>query len=213
MSKGDRESQRQLTKAEAARKERFEATKTQLEADGYQTVDLTVGMVHANVMALVLGLPIVVLLGVLFLFNNPVLSGGFQGLDIFQFFLVLIILIPIHEFIHGLFWAIFAKGHWQGISFGFIVRYLTPYCTCMEPLRKGQYIIGGIMPTVILGLLPAVVAIFTGSGQLFWIGAIMILCGGGDLTIILKLLRFQSHSKDVIYIDHPYQGGLVAFVR
>lgn len=69
------------------------------------------------------------------------------------------------------------------------------------------------MPTIILGIIPAAIAIFNGSVTLFAIGAIMTLAGGGDLTIIMKLIMFKTRGKEVVYMDHPYQAGLVAFVK
>ena len=57
------------------------------------------------------------------------------------------------------------------------------------------------------------IAIFTGSVTTLLMGALMVLCGGGDLTIVLKLLRFHSAKKEVRYLDHPYQAGLVVFTR
>lgn len=55
--------------------------------------------------------------------------------------------------------------------------------------------------------------IFTGS--LFWfiMGELMILAGGGDLTILLKLLRYKSKKEEILYMDHPYECGLVVFER
>ena len=80
-------------------------------------------------------------------------------------------------------------------------------------LTKSQYIVGGIITTVLLGIVPAVISIFTGS--LFWfiMGELMILAGGGDLTILLKLLRYKSKKEEILYMDHPYECGLVVFER
>ena len=69
------------------------------------------------------------------------------------------------------------------------------------------------MPTVLLGILPAAAGIFTGSMVLWGIGAVMIFAGGGDLAIFLKLLSFRPGTGDVVYLDHPYECGLVAFLR
>jgi len=80
-------------------------------------------------------------------------------------------------------------------------------------LKKGQYIFGAVMPTVILGVLPGIVSIFTGSYSLLILSALMILGGGGDLAIILKLLMFRTDGEDRLYMDHPYKAGLVVFVR
>ena len=55
----NQEKERKLTPAEEARKIAFEKTKKELLDKGYEEKDLTVGIVYANVMALVLALPIV----------------------------------------------------------------------------------------------------------------------------------------------------------
>lgn len=107
----------------------------------------------------------------------------------------------------------FCKKGRKAISFGFIPQYLTPYCTCNEPLKKGEYITGALMPTLLLGFLPAAGASVTGSAVLFCISAVMIFAGGGDLTIVLKLLRYKTESSEALYLDHPYQAGLVVFLR
>ena len=69
------------------------------------------------------------------------------------------------------------------------------------------------MPTVLLGIIPAVVAIFSSSWLVFVIGCIMILSGGGDMTIVLKLLMYRSEKQEILYMDHPYEYGLVVFER
>ena len=83
----------------------------------------------------------------------------------------------------------------------------------METLKRSQYIWGALMPTLVLGILPGVLSIFIGSLWLFWLSAAMILAGGGDLAIVLKLARFQADCQQALYMDHPYEAGLVAFVK
>ena len=207
---------RKLTKAEEKRKKIYEEEKQKLIDAGYTEKDLTIGVVYANVMAFVLGLPIIIVLGIFFFkynLSNSEMSFTFTIKESVIFLISLLVLIVVHELIHGAFWGIFAKDYLKSIEFGFMVQYLTPYCCCKEVLTKGQYIIGGIMPTVILGVIPAVVAIFTGSWLVFLIGCIMILSGGGDMTIILKLLMYRSPKQDILYMDHPYECGLVVFER
>lgn len=208
--------ERKLTKAEEKRKRIYEEEKQKLIEAGYTEKDLTISVVYANVMAFVLGLPIIIVLGVLFFnnnFNSSRESFTFTMSECVIFLVVLAVLIVVHELIHGAFWAIFAKNHLKSIEFGFMVQYLTPYCCCKEVLTRGQYIIGGIMPTVLLGVVPAVVAIFSGSSLLFAIGCLMILAGGGDLTILLKILMYRSKKEEILYMDHPYECGLVVFER
>ena len=43
-------------------------------------------------------------------------------------FLFAIVGIVVHELIHGLTWACYAKSGWKSISFGVMWKMLTPYC-------------------------------------------------------------------------------------
>ena len=213
----DAENKRRLSKAEEKRRTVFEMKKKEFLSQGWHTADLTVGMVYANVMAILLGLPIILFLLILYLlrlFYGPEsAAASWRGADFVLIFLFCLLLIFVHELIHGITWAVFAKKGRKAISFGFIPQYLTPYCTCNDPLKKGEYITGALMPALLLGFLPAAGAIVTGSAVLFCISAVMIFAGGGDLTIVLKLLRYKTESSEALYLDHPYQAGLVVFLR
>lgn len=213
-----RETERELTKEEQKRKEQLEVLRKDMTEKGYREEKLTVSVIRANVMTLVYALPIIAVLLVAFCLLNKgaiaaYVSADTALLEIFISLLVLVALIVVHELVHGLTWACFTSNGWKAISFGFIAKYLTPYCTCNQPLKKGQYLAGSLMPTILLGIVPCVVATFIGSVSVFGVGALMIFAGGGDLTISAKLLSFRPNSKDVVYFDHPYEVGLVAFVR
>lgn len=209
----EKERGRALSPAEQRRKARFERQKAELEAQGYVMRDLTVGLVYANVMALVLALPVCAPFVAVFLWRAP--DGAFRvsmaGLVLFL--ALYAAMICAHELIHGAVWAVFAPSHWRAVEFGFIKEYLTPYCTCGEPLEKWQYVVGALMPTVLLGLLPAGAAAVTGSAPLLLLGLALILGGGGDMTIVLALLRHRSAARATVYLDHPYAAGVVAFER
>ena len=133
--------------------------------------------------------------------------------DLLFAFLAFVVLTVVHELVHGLTWSLFAKSGWKSVSFGVIWKYLTPYCPCNEALSSSAYIVGALMPTLVLGILPVLAAYATGSLFLLVVGLLMILGGGGDLTIALKMLRFKPDGGEVLYLDHPYECGLVAFVR
>ncbi|MEA5020287.1 MAG: DUF3267 domain-containing protein [Gordonibacter sp.] len=204
---------RKLTKAEQERKVAYETFEEDLGKQGYHKHNLTIGVVRANLYAIGLTLPIVAVLIVVFFALHPADSLSFNFTSIFAVVAVFFLLIIIHEAIHGLAWGAFAKGHWRAVSFGFMVQYLTPYCTCNEPLPKHAYIIGALAPTVLLGLIPTAVGIATGSGIWLAVGLLLIVGGGGDLAIVIKLLRFNPKESDVLYLDHPYECGIVAFTR
>ena len=162
-------------------------------------------------MAVIIMLPFAVISCIVYFLVNPnSWSFSFTGIVFWITFLLLIIL---HEAIHGLTWGAFNKRHWNAISFGIIWHSLTPYCTCAEPLKKAQYIIGAVMPTLILGFGLLGVAANLGNHTLFVLSLCIIFGGGGDFLIILKLLRYKCYNKTVLFYDHPYECGLVAFEK
>lgn len=207
--------ERNLTPAEQKRKADFEKICEEMEQRGYLKKDLTVGILQANIIAVIIMLPFVIAaLGIYFIINqigSIDLSFTFGGYIVFL--ITFILLIVLHEAIHGLTWGFFAKGHLNAIKFGIIWKVLTPYCTCAEPLTKWQYIVGGAMPTLILGFGSAVIAAVLGNIWLLALSVIMIFAGGGDFFIILKMLLYRSQNKEVLYYDHPYECGLVAFEK
>ena len=205
--------ERTLTNAELARKEAFEQARVELEAQGYRIHPLVISVVSANVGALATALPLDVVLGAGFFLLHPFGSVSFQLVDLLFAFLAFVVLTVVHELVHGLTWSLFAKSGWKSVSFGVIWKYLTPYCTCNEALSRRAYIVGALMPTLVLGILPVLAAYATGSLFLLVVGLLMILGGGGDLTIALKMLRFKPDGGEVLYLDHPYECGLGAFVR
>lgn len=211
--------ERVLTKAELHRKENFEKLKMELEKEGYRQIDLTISVVRANVMALVLSLPFIILAAFAFSqINSPKeLLGAFYGKEFlieWWFFVAgMLLLTVVHEGIHGIIWAAFAPKHFKSIEFGLIVKYLTPYCCCKEPLKKGQYILGSLMPAIVLGVLPIVISCFTGSVWWFFMGCVMFLGGGGDMEIVRCLLMHRSKKEEQICLDHPYECGVVVFER
>ena len=131
---------RKLTSAEQKRKADFERICEDMEQKGYLKKNLTVGVLKANIMAVIVMLPLVVVAFVAYLMINPIDSIEFfiSFPEDIVFFAAFILLVILHEAIHGLTWGIFAKGHRKAIAVGFIWKMITPYCTCTEPLAKWQ---------------------------------------------------------------------------
>lgn len=201
--------ERKLSKAEQKRKEDFEKLTEKLTKEGYKSNHITMSALAGNIYAFVAVLPVVAPLLILYfiMWNEISLSMAESGIAC----LVFIVLVVVHEFIHGVTWSFFTEKGWKSIAFGFILKYLTPYCHCSEPMKKHQIIIGALMPTIILGIVPAVVAILCGSSFLMTVGILMIYGGGGDILVTYKLLRYRSDGKDVLFIDHPYEIGTAVF--
>lgn len=217
----NKDTQRELTPDEAKRNAYFENQKAQLEKDGYKAHDLTTSVVKANIMAILMVSPFVLIFSILYIVvNKATVADLVYGAIHFESFLSLVLVLVglfllsiVHELIHGVSRAAFAKNGWKTISFGFIKKYFTPYCTCNEPLTKFGYIVGAMMPAIVLGFIPAIVAIAIGDTRIFYMAMLMILAGGGDMFTTYLLINFRTKGKKSTYIDHPYLVGLTAFVK
>ena len=125
---------------------------------------------------------------------------------------VLLVLIVVHEMIHGVTWSRFTRKGFKDIEFGVIWKYLTPYCTCSEPLTRWQYITGAMMPGLLLGIVPCIVGCITTDIRVLSVGVLMTIAAGGDILII-KMILDNKTSKTALYLDHPTDVGLVIFQK
>lgn len=204
-------SERKLSKAEVRRKQALEVLESQMKKQGYQIKELKISALRANVVAMVISAPfwLAFLVPFVILHGNPFA----QDYNALLFVLAMIAGIVIHELIHGLTFAIFTEKGWKSIEFGIIWEYVTPYCTCSEPMKKGPMIVAAIMPTIVLGFLPAVLGIITGKWVIMFFAIILIMGGGGDMMIILNILKYRSKGKEVLFLDHPYEIGTIVFEK
>lgn len=205
--------EKKLTKAELKRKEQFETVSAELEAEGYTKNEQTIGLVYANFMAIIAMLPFVAaLVGSYYCVNNNVIPE-LSPVSLIAYFPLCLVLTVVHELIHGITWGAFAENHFKSISFGVMWQMLTPYCSCNEPLKRWQYMLGGAMPTIVLGTVLGISSIALGNFLLLILAVVMIFGGGGDFLIFLKLIFYKSKGKDVIFYDHPFECGFVAFEK
>jgi hypothetical protein len=209
----EQEKKRALTPAEEKRLRRFETLCGEMEEKGYRKCDLTVGIVRANVLTIVMAVPICAVAVFLFRRLNPDSGYGLSGTQLILWLVGMLALTVVHEGIHGLTWSFFAPGGFKDIEFGFMKQYLTPYCTCGMPLKKRPYIAGALMPLVVLGIVPWIVSLLCGSTLLLYLSLVMILGAGGDMLIVFELLRHRSSAAEQLVCDHPTQAGCVLFER
>ncbi|MCR4563671.1 MAG: DUF3267 domain-containing protein [Clostridiales bacterium] len=210
MKKTD-EKTRKLTKAEQKRQEKFEIKKAELEEQGYEMKEHTLGITYANIMAFVVALPLIIPVIVLYV----LFDGGYiiEKGDMALFLIFDIVLIVVHEAVHGVTWACFAKNHLKSIEFGIMPEMCTPYCTCSEPLKRRQYIIGSLMPLFTVGFIPSAFAVATGKFWLLLVGVVMIVGAGGDIIITHRMLKYKPEKDEIVYYDHPTKCGFITFER
>lgn len=117
-----------------------------------------------------------------------------------------LIAIPIHELIHGIVFARYAKHGFRAIRFGASLSMGAVYCHCKDPVKVKHYRRAGIAPMIVLGWMPLVFALLTGVHWIYIFGLIMTMASFGDLMVWFKLLKFNS---ELMIRDHPGQLGFI----
>lgn len=178
----------------------------------------TINIVTANIVSIgILVVSALVLYGIFFLiwdypdwfYKEKLIEVMDQFRTNYLMFMgALIVGIVVHELIHGLTWAMYAKTGFKSISFGVMWKMLTPYCHCSEPLKVSHYSIGALMPLIVLGILPSIAAICLKS--LFWLtmGVIFIAAAAGDIMIVWNL---RKEKPENMVLDHPTEAGYLVY--
>ncbi|QNF33143.1 DUF3267 domain-containing protein [Adhaeribacter swui] len=179
----------------------------------YQQQELTVNAGKAQLQAVLYFIPFIALFGLPYylLWGSQLTKENYKnvipgtGLVGFAFLIGIIFIgILVHELIHGLTWASFAKQGYKSMRYGVLWKSFTPYCHCKEPLRVKHYIIGALMPAILLGILPSVLALITGNLGLLLFGLFFTLAAGGDFLIVSLLRKEPFHH---LVQDHPSKIG------
>ena len=178
--------------------------------------EVTISAGKANIYALVFLIPIIIILAIPYYYIWPEqftieqIKGYLDARDAWTYIdiaiglVILLISIITHELLHGLGWSIYAKNGRKSIKFGVNWKFLTPYCHCNEPLLLNKYRFGSVLPAIILGIIPSIIAIITGHLGLMAFGFFFTFAAGGDF-LILWLLR-NENSTDFVQ-DHPDKIG------
>ncbi|MDI6402525.1 DUF3267 domain-containing protein [Balneolaceae bacterium ANBcel3] len=151
------------------------------------------------VMAFAAFLPFIIVWGMPgpIVFFDPVegsfgVTMGNWALSILAFGVAIIVGAFIHELIHALFFLPFLSSGFKGLSFGISKKNLALYVHIKEPLSIWGFRTGVIMPFILLGIVPLIAGLFTGSFFVFLFGFIMAQSAAGDLFLIQKAWRLHS---------------------
>jgi hypothetical protein len=179
------------------------------ELEGYKKEKLTIDIGWANAFGLIVILPIAIVYGLPYYLVWMSEIDFAKALDEYpsripMYTLVMLVGIVIHELIHGLVWAYYAKRGFRSIKFGVLWKMITPYCHCKEPLKVKQYIMGAIAPAIILGVLPGIIAIPIKSFGMLLFGIFFTVAACGDFLIIQLL--WKENWEDLVQ-DHPSEAG------
>jgi hypothetical protein len=167
----------------------------------------TISIEKANLVALAFILPITLFyaLPYYFIWKENVF-GSLKLITLWIFLASIPLGIILHEFLHGLTWAIFVPNCFKSISFGIKWEYLMPYCHSSSPLKVWQYVLGGLAPLLFMGVLPAVYSLIYGGKLVMFFAMFFTWAAGGDIQILWMLRKFR---KDQLVLDHPDDPGFI----
>lgn len=177
--------------------------------ENYEKEMLTIDLVKANVKALYYLIFFAVIFAVPYLliwgFNSkPLFETGNKIIDYAFPFLLFVTGIILHELVHGIFFARYAKNGFRSVKFGIMWKALAPYAHCKEPLKIKQYTIALLTPLIFVGIIPAIIGLLTGSALLTIFGIILSGGAAGDL-MIYDLIK-KENPEDYVQ-DHPSEAG------
>jgi hypothetical protein len=167
----------------------------------------TISIARANYIALLLIIPESLLFALPFFLiwgDNVFTALRFQSLLVL--FLFIILGAAIHELLHGIAWAVVTRTGFKFIRFGMKWEYLTPYCHYIEAMKVWQYVSGGIAPLLVMGILPAIWAMYTGNTLVMFFGLFFTWAAGGDIQALWMLRRL---SRSQMIYDHPEELGFI----
>jgi len=165
--------------------------------------DLSISMARANVIVLFISIPIAMLQ-----FLTFSMAHGIENLGMTWNFIVVVAVVflsvILHELIHGITWVISGHKSFSAVKFGFQWKTFTPYAHLKEPVEVNAYRIGGFMPGFILGILPYILSLLLGDGNLFWFSLVHTAAAGGDWLILWLI---HNVKRGMLVEDHPTNAG------
>lgn len=104
-----------------------------------------------------------------------------------------ILLIILHEFFHLLGFRVFAKVPWKKMKVGVNFKEGIAYATT-DMLMTNRAIRGALLlPFWLTGILPALIGLYTGSGVLIILSALLIGGAVGDFAMYKQLKKSPDH--------------------
>ena len=132
---------------------------------------------------------------------------GFEIL--WKFYLGYLIGIILHEGLHAFGFIVFGKVKMSDIKFGFIWKYITPYAHCKVSMKVKSYRIALLLPVILTGIIPLILALSIGNGLLLSISVFLIAGGVGDWIVFRKIYTFPA---DAQLEDHPNAIGCIIHI-
>lgn len=165
--------------------------------------DLSISMARANILVMFISIPVILLQFGVFI----VLHGAKKLEPTWNSIVLLAVIllgVVLHEWIHGISWAILGHKPFSAIKFGFQWKTFTPYAHLKEPVEVNAYRIGAFMPGFVLGILTYILSLLLGDGNLFWFSLFHTSASGGDWLVLWLIRKVKAGTR---VEDHPTNAG------
>jgi len=100
----------------------------------------------------------------------------------------------IHELLHAAAWTTVAHVPWTMVSFRRSRRKLGIIAQLDVPVPAGRYRIGAAVPALMLGIVPILVGILTGSGLVALWGDVFLFESFSDVAILAAIRRLPPYA-------------------
>jgi hypothetical protein len=169
-------------------------------------VDLAVPIIRLPAWVWILSIVLMIVPLVIFAGRQTLHVGDWFSLKTAAY---LVLLVIVHEGIHAIAWKLSSGLTWSHFKFGIDKKSLSPYCHATAPMDIQAYRIGGGAPLLLVGILPFVIAYFTGDSLLAFLSAIMISAAVGDIFVLWTL---RNVPDGALCLDHPSKAGCVVYL-
>lgn len=115
-----------------------------------------------------------------------------------------LMLVGVHELLHAVGWHFAGQIGWREFHFGISWKTLSPYCHTRRPMSVRAYRIGTILPGIVLGIVPIIIATLNGDAILAILGGIMTAGAVGDVYVLWLIRNLPAKAQ---VLDHPSRVG------
>jgi hypothetical protein len=168
--------------------------------------DLTMSPERATLLGIPLSVAAVALVLVPFrlIWGGNGITSALDLVDIWMLLVVLIASIVVHEALHGLTWYFLGGRPRPVIKYGVNWKALMPYAHATTPMSARAYRLGALAPGLLMGIVPAAVALLAGHAATAGWAALFLAFAVGDFMVIYTL---RGVPPTTLVRDHPSRVG------
>ncbi|GAA0077675.1 hypothetical protein UT300005_20530 [Clostridium sp. CTA-5] len=155
----------------------------------FEIVDKAFSYKKANIVGTLIMIPVFI---ISFIIYSSIYSGNAWNYNSKFIFLIFMLGIIIHEFIHAFTWNLFSKHKWKHIKFGIDKKSCCPYTHCNEILPINCYRIGVIAPFLLTGVLPFILGLKLQNTTIIYTSILLMCCSSGDFMILYTIYKEKN---------------------